>query len=113
MSLIDTYQLATGGQNFISTSTLASNGILLQIIIEPLPDIIRPLGGSVTSNIPKVDKKKKDKKKVTVIATIKGIEYKKSVIVKDRPNLSVEDVRVEINESGKKPMINISIIKEG
>lgn len=111
MSLIDTYQLATGGQNFISSSTLASNGILLQIIIETLPEVDRRLGGAVLT--PDKDKKKKDKKKVTVIATIGGVEYKKSVIVKDRPNLKVEDIKVEVNESGKKPLINISIIKEG
>lgn len=110
MSLIDTYQLATSGQNFISTSTLASNGILIDIIIETIPDIIgKPIGGVFVPTIGK-EEKKKEKKKVTVIATIGGIEYKETIIVKDRPELSIEDVKVEIVETSTKPLINIVIL---
>lgn len=109
MSLIDTYQLATSGQNFISTSTLASNGILIDIIIETIPDTGVAVGGVFVPTIGK-EEKKKEKKKVTVIATIGGIEYKETIIVKDRPELSVEDVKVEIVETSTKPLINIVIL---
>lgn len=42
MGLIDTYHIATMGQNFTQTYTLASNGILIKIFIE---DVVPGVGG--------------------------------------------------------------------
>lgn len=106
MSLIDTYQLATCGQNLINTFTLASNGILLDVVIEDLPDIVVPRrGGSTGYGEPGKEERIKVKK-VTVIATINGEEYKESIIVKNRPNLQINDLDIQVTESVK-PKIKI------
>lgn len=110
MSLINTYYLATNGQNSIETYTLASNGILYGIEIE---DIIPPTGGAgpgigdFTSG-----KKEKKKKKVTITAYVDDIEYKESIIVENKPNLTIKDISVEINKvlSESKVKINIQIL---
>lgn len=107
MSLIDTYQLATGGQNFVDTFTLASNGILINVTITPLPPIpIRPSGGS-TGIYHK--KKEIDRKKVTVVVHYEGKEYKETKIIYDKPNLKIEDINVEVSPIQDKPIIKITV----
>lgn len=106
MSFIDTYLLATGGQNFRDTFSLAVNGVLVRVIIEDIPST-QFLGGGIPSS---PEKEKEKKKKVTVIATIEGIEYTKTVIVNNRPNLSIKDIKIEIREVKKKPNIRVKII---
>lgn len=117
MSLIDTYQIATIGQNLTNTFTLASNGILVDVFIQDLPDIILPpnTGGGL---IPGQDwlgteeeKKKITRKQITVIATIKGVEYKETIIVEDEPSLTVDNVSVDVQPTDSKPIITISIRK--
>jgi len=110
MSLIDTYQIATGGQNSLDTFTLASNGILVRIAITPIPPTPTPTpgrGGSSDYGLPK--RKEKEKKKITVWVTIDGIEYTESIIVKDKPNLKVEDVKVDVTPTSDRPKITISL----
>lgn len=108
MSLIDTYQLATGGQNFKDTFTLASNGILIDVTITPLPPIpIRPPGGSTGIYHPK--KKEIDRKKVTVVVHYEGKEYKETKIIYDKPNLKVEDIDIEVSPIQDKPIIKITV----
>jgi len=117
MSFIDTYQLATGGQNLRDTYTLASNGILIRVEIEELPPIYEPIldvGGGIIpgQEWPPTDTTKKiTRKKITVIATIKGVEYKESIIIENEPNLSVKNVNVDVSETDTKPIITISITK--
>lgn len=107
MSLIDTYQLATGGQNFKDTFTLASNGILIDVTITPLPPIpIRPPGGSTGVQY---KKKEIDRKKITVVVHYEGKKYKETKIVYDKPNLKVEDVDVEVSPTQDKPKVKITI----
>lgn len=110
MSLIDTYQIATGGQNSIDTFTLASNGILLKIEVTPvIPS--RPGGGSYPSHIPyPIEKEREDciLKKIKVTATIDGKEYIEEVIVECKPKLKAKDVKVEVNKEEDKPKIKIS-----
>lgn len=107
MSLIDTYQLATGGQNFKDTFTLASNGILIDVTITPLPPIpIRPPGGSTGVQY---KKKEIDRKKITVVVHYEGKEYKETKIVYDKPNLKVEDVDVEVSPTQDKPKVRITV----
>jgi hypothetical protein len=110
MSFIDTYQLATGGQNFVDTFTLASNGILIDIQVTPIPPIPpRPGGGSSTYGLPSDKKKEKDKKKITVTVTMPdGIKYTESVVVEDKPNLTAKDVQVEVLPTNDRPKIKIS-----
>ena len=107
MSLLDTYQLATAGQNFKDTFTLATNGILIGITITPIP--FRPGGGS--SSAYKEREEEKERKKITVIVTIDNKKYTESVIVEDQPNLTVEDVHVEVHQTENRPKITISIKK--
>ena len=104
--LIDTYQIATIGQNSLDTYTLASNGILVRVAITPIPPGPTP-GGSSGYGLPK--RKEEEKKRITVWVTIDGVEYKESIVVQGKPNLKVEDVKVGIAETSTKPKITISI----
>jgi hypothetical protein len=51
-------------------------------------------------------------KRISVTATIKGIEYTETMIVSGHPGLKVEDVKVEIINEGIAPQIKISLIVE-
>lgn len=109
MSLIDTYEIATGGQNIKNTFTLTSNGILLDITIEDLSHHDSYHGSHLRGNtyFSILDKEKKIAKKiVTIIATIGGKDYKESIIIKNHPNLKVTDLDIKITE-GKIPTIKI------
>jgi len=110
MSLIDTYQLATGGQNFVDTFTLASNGILIDIQVTPIPPIPPFVpGGSSTYGLPYEKKKEKDRKKITVTVTMpNGRRYVEEVIVEDKPKLQAKDVSVDVKQTDDKPIIRIS-----
>jgi len=108
-NIIDTYELATMGQNLSNTFTLASNGILIDVIIEDITPTFPP-GGSL-GGVPFYEEDEKKKKRITVIATIKGIEYKESIIVDTKPNLSIEDIDIEIKETKDKPIIKVKVKK--
>lgn len=113
MSLIDTYQLATGGQNSDDTFTLASNGILIDITVTPLPPSDIPSGGGGLGDLKwtksrEDEEEKKDRKKVTVVVTIKGQKYTETLIVEDRPKLTAKDVNVEVIPTTDKPKIKIT-----
>lgn len=112
MSLIDPYQIATCGQNSRNTFTLASNGILIDIYIEPLPPVDLPSGGGIIpgQEWPRVeDEKKKRRYKITVVAHIDGKDYTETKIVEDKPNLSVKDVDVTVSNTDDKPIIKITL----
>ena len=110
MSLIDTYQLATGGQNFQDTFTFASNGILIRVEVQPLPPIpIPPIsGGGSYPSWAEPHKKEICRKKIIVTATIDGKDYIEEIIVEDKPNLKAKDISVEISTKEDKPKIKIS-----
>lgn len=116
MSLHDPYQIATCGQNSQSTFTLASNGILIDIFIDDIPPLIPPDGGGGIipgQEYPQNDDSEKEKcrKRITVIATIAGKQYKETVEVETCTSLSVKDVDVNVQETETKPIITISIKK--
>lgn len=109
MSLIDTYQLATGGQNFVDTFTLASNGILIDIQVTPIPPIPPRPGGSSTYGLPYEKEKEKDRKEITVTVTMpNGRRYVESIIVEDKPKLQAKDISVDVQPTDDKPIIRIS-----
>ena len=115
MSFIDPYQIATCGQNSRNTFTLASNGILVDVFIEdivvPIPTRRAPGGAQGYQPSDGKEEKKKKKKKVTVVATVAGKKYTKTVIVEDRPDLTVKDVEVDVNlQEDNKPSIKITIL---
>lgn len=110
MSLIDTYQLATGGQNLTDTFTLASNGILLEIEVTPVIPT-PPRGGGSFPVTPYPIEKERDEcvvKKIKVTATIKGKKYIEEVIVECKPTLKAKDIKVEVSDKDDKPKIKIS-----
>ena len=115
MSLHDPYQIATVGQNSRNTFTLASNGILVDVFIDDIPQVEVPdFGGGIIPGQewpPIDDKKKKEFKRITVIATIDDKKYKETKIVQDEPNLRVEDVDVDIQRTDTQPIIRISVKK--
>lgn len=108
MFYIDTYDVATIGQNSIDTATRASNGILVSISIEPVPESLGSSFGGAPAT--KEDEKKKDKKKIVVNVTVDGKTYKKTKIVTDKPNLTVDDIKVLVKEGKTRPLIEIVIL---
>jgi hypothetical protein len=110
MSLIDTYQLATMGQNSRDTYTRASLGILIDVQITPLPPAPpRRPGGSPAPYKREEEEKERDRKKITVIVTIDNKKYTESVVVEGKPDLSVQDVDVDVQPTDTKPKITISV----
>jgi hypothetical protein len=120
MSLIDPYQIATCGQNLTNTFTLATNGILVDVVIQDLPDIPIPPdfgGGGIIPGQewpqPPISGSQEviKRKQITVTATIGGVEYTESIIVEDEPNLTVDNVSVDVQTTDSQPIIKISIKK--
>ena len=109
-NIVDTYEIATMGQNLSNTFTLGSNGILIDILIEDLAPIIPPeKKGKAPSGVGyKEEEEEVTRKKITVIVTLNGKKYTESVIVEDKPELKVQDVNVEVQETTDKPKIRIS-----
>ena len=102
---VDTYEIATIGQNLSNTFTLASNGILIDIQIEDLVPGIIPGKGKAPYDKPE---REVDRKKITVTVTIDNKKYVESIIVEDKPELTVDDVSVDVQETTDKPKIKIS-----
>ena len=104
-NIVDTYEIATMGQNLSNTFTLASNGILIDILVEDLvPGIIRKKGKAPGGYF----EEEVDRKKITVTVTVQGRKYTESVIVEDKPNLKAKDIEVKYMEDDSKPRIRIS-----
>ena len=51
------------------------------------------------------------KKRVKVCVVINDVEYCKTKIVKDRPNLTIDDIDIKINDKNSKPKITIVVKK--
>ena len=117
MSLIRPYLIATCGQNSTSTFTLASNGILVDIFIDDIPiePILPPDGGGIIpgQEWPPISESDESpcKKRVTVVATIKGVKYTETIIVENCVDLKVKDVDVDVTLNNDKPIITIRIKK--
>lgn len=113
MSVIDPYELATFGQNMTNTFTLGSNGVLVDIFITDLPDIVIPIeiygGGIIPGQEWPQEIKTITRKKIHVVATINGEKYEETIIIEDRPNLKVSDIDVYVSDIDTKPKIKIRI----
>ena len=118
MSLINTYQIATCGQNYLDSCNFASNGILLKVTIEDIPPVIEIPdeiinsgdAGRIQSYVETETKKKPKRKCITVHANVQGKEYIETICVENKPTLTLKDVKVEVTEqTDKKPKIKISI----
>jgi len=107
---VDTYEIATSGQNLSNTFTLASNGILVDIAITPLPPApARRPGGIFEPYKKEEEEKKRDRKKITVTVTIDNKKYTESIIVQGRPDLTVDDVNVDVTPTDDKPTIKVTV----
>lgn len=114
------------------TLAIATNGYLCTITIET---VTTPGGGYLAKGMsrnlrrkhrPRVpdrfdekDKKVYEKeeeyeffKKITVLVTINGVEYIETKLIGDIPDLTVDDVDVEISEVDTKPKITITVLKK-
>jgi hypothetical protein len=110
MNIIDTYQLATSGQNTRDTYTLASNGILIRVEIEDLGSGGGGAGGGTDDSWSAHDEiNKTNRKRIKVTATINGKDYVESIIVENKPNLDISNVDVSILETQSNPIITISV----
>lgn len=107
-NIVDTYEIATMGQNLSNTFTLASNGILIDIQIEDLAPVIPVRKGASPTGVDYKEDEEIQRKKITVTVTLDGKKYTESVIVEDKPELKVEDVNVEVTPTQEKPKITIS-----
>jgi hypothetical protein len=113
--MINPLAIATDGyiSDGLNSLSIAIAGYLVEISITNISGGGIPyVGGGVTERKQnKSVEKEKFYKKVTVAVTIGDRIYTKSKIIKNRPNLTVNDVDVDINESGIKPKITIGIIE--
>lgn len=107
-NIVDTYEIATVGQNLSNTFTLASNGILIDIFIEDVTPVIPIRRGKAPSSVNYEEKDEIERKKITVIVTLDGKKYKETIIVEDKPNLKVQDINVDVQKTMDKPIIKIS-----
>lgn len=105
MATIDTYQLATSGQNLTNTYTFATNGILINIRVIDLEPEIESDAGGADDEIPTYI----SKKKVIVTVTIQGKKYTEEVIVLNKPDLKASDVKVDV-KTDDRPVIGIEIV---
>lgn len=107
-NIVDTYEIATMGQNLSNTFTLGSNGILIDILIEDLAPVI-PVKkkGKAPSGVA-TKEEEITRKKITVTVSLNGKKYRESIIVEDKPELKVEDINVDVQETQDKPKIKIS-----
>lgn len=106
---VSTYDIATMGQNSKNTATIASNGILITVLIETIQPPI-DFGGGYIPPTGTEYQKVKDIKKITVNVTVGGVKYIETHIVENRPELTVNDIRVEVKETNDKPIINVIIL---
>lgn len=109
------------------TLAIASNGYLCTIIIE---NVVPPGGYLVkglSRNLRRKERERREKynkedhkeeyeeeliKKITVIVTFNNKEYIETKYVSDMPDLTVDDVDIEIVERDEKPKITITVIKK-
>lgn len=117
--MIDTFELATGGQLNTNTFTLASNGVLVQVKITDETVIIpddRFGGGSGFG--PSRSKRRKYKRKpqferhsvkrVEATVTIDGIKYTDVKYIKTDIDITANNVVITIDKEQDKPKVNIS-----
>lgn len=115
MAFIDPYELATFGQNMSNTFTLASNGVLVDVFIVDLPDVVIPgieygdTGGIIPGQEWPQEETTITRKKICVIATIDGKKYEQCLIVEDQPNLKVGDIDVDVTDTDTSPKIKITL----
>ena len=117
------------------TLAIASSGYLCTITIET---IATPSGGYLAKGMshnlrrtqrPRISNKFHDKddkvhkkeeeyeefeyfKKITVFVNINGVEYIETKLIGDIPDLSVDDIDVQVSEVDIKPRITITVIKK-
>lgn len=137
MNYVDTYSIATFGINTKNTYTISVLGYNLQVKIDDITPTPPPIssGGFISSGLSNVIRRRErnkqvDKKtvntnvekppikptvertkKITVCVTINGVEYCKAELIKTKPNITIDDVDVIINDKTPKPKITIKLKK--
>ena len=96
---VDTYEIATMGQNLSNTFTLASNGILVDVVIDVIPDVVIPpvSTGFAEPFYPQEEEKRKSFKRITVTA------------LTDDLDVTIDDIEVRINRDQPKPIITVLV----
>ena len=108
---VDTYEIATMGQNLSNTFTLASNGILVDVVID-LIEVTVPTTSTGVDGIYYSDEdvKKKQLKRITATAVIDGITYT-DVALTDNIDITINDIEVIINKDQPKPIVSVFVKK--
>lgn len=105
---VDTYEIATMGQNLSNTFTLASNGILVDVVVDfievvvpsPATGFAEPIQGDPFYE------EKKGFKRITVTAVIDGNTYIDTALTDDL-DIKIEDINVTINRDQPKPSVTV------
>jgi len=106
--MVDTYQIATIGQNATNTLTFSTNGIVVEIIIQDDEQIIPGGYSDPPQGGPQEDQTEKTKT-VVVRVTIGDRTYTKTKTVTTGKKITVQDVNVEVIQSQDKPTIKIKV----
>jgi len=112
----------------LNTISIVSNGYLCSVTIEDVtPDDGGYLVKGLSRNLRRKEREKREKEKdfkdekcendevlkvITVVVTINGKDHVESKMIKCKPDITVNDVDVQVVNRDDKPKITISLIKK-
>ena len=106
---VDTYEIATMGQNLSNTFTLASNGILVDVVIDIIEVVVPPVStGFAEPFYVDEEPKKKTFKRITVTAIINGNTFMDTALTDDL-DVTIDDIEVVINRDQPKPSVSVIV----
>lgn len=102
----DVKDIATDGYLCDDVKSIPLNGYICITIEDLNPTFVTRKGAS-----PYEPPKKVSRREVKIVVIIDGKEYVKTLIVKNRPDLKVEDIKVSVLKTNTHPKIKITFSK--